>query len=68
MNDQEITKRIEVLERTVDILMNHLLDNYLILEDLMSRLGNEKMSLSPVVHGIEKNIKLLQQLQRLSKK
>jgi hypothetical protein len=67
MTDSNTAKRIQALERTVDILTRHLLDNYLILQDFMDRYPNDEMSMSPVINGIEKNIELLQQVTKLSR-
>lgn len=65
MKDSDTVKRIQALERTVDILTRHLLSTCKKLEELLDRLPDGE--LSPVRLGIEKNIELLEQVKRLSK-
>lgn len=63
--DSDTAKRIQALERTVDILTRHLLFTNQNLEDLMYRIPDG--DLSPPKLGTEKNIELLKQVKRLSK-
>ena len=65
MIDPNTAKRIQALERTVDILTRHLLSTCKNLDELLDRLPDGE--LSPVKLGIEKNIELLEQVKRLSK-
>ncbi|BAY15725.1 hypothetical protein NIES21_15440 [Anabaenopsis circularis NIES-21] len=63
--DSDTNKRIQSLERTVDILARHLLLTNQILERLLDRLPDG--DLSTVRNAIEENIELLSQVKRLSK-
>lgn len=65
MIDADTAKRIQTLERTVDILTRHLLSTNQLFERLLDRLPNG--DLSTVRNGIEENIELLNQVKRLSK-
>lgn len=65
MKNSDTAKRIQALERTVDLLTRHLLSTCKNLEELLDRLPDGE--LSPVRLGIEKNIELLEQVKRLSK-
>jgi hypothetical protein len=65
MIDADVAKRIQSLERTVDILTRHLLSTNQNIEQILDRLPDGDLSVVRV--GTENNIELLTQVKRLSK-
>lgn len=63
--DSDTAKRIQILERTVDILTYHLLLTNINVEDLLDRLPHGEYS--TVRLGITKNIQLLEQIKKIGK-
>jgi hypothetical protein len=64
--DSDTAKRIQTLERTVDILSRHLLSNCRTLEAIVDVLPHSEYSYT-IRSQITNDIELLQQLKKLSK-